>query len=316
MSVDPAAPSADDQRAFVVLNPAGGRSNPDALRKALARHLGGCGWTYDMYETTGQDDVAGLVRQAVSDGATLAIAAGGDGTVSAVANGVIGTDVPLGILPIGTGNVLARQLSIPIDIDRACALICGQHVVRRIDTMHVGERHFVLDLSVGLTAVAMRETPGKSKHRLGLVAYVLTGIRNLAGFEKRRYQLSIDGLNMRPRASEVIVANGVLPLKATDQATGTEALSDGKLGVYIMRTWTIGGYATIAVDVLLGHEHRNPRVSYFEASQYVRIAANPPQGVQADGDAAGETPVEVRLVPRSLGIIVPEAVSSAPIPWF
>jgi len=315
MPSDVPAPGADTRRAFVVLNPVGGRTNPEATRKALGRHLAGAGWRYDLYETTGNDDVPALVREAVADGAKLAVAIGGDGTVSAVANGVVGPDVSLGIVPTGTGNVLARQLSIPVDVERACSLICGRHMVRLIDTMRVGDRHFVLDLSVGLTAVAMRETAEESKHRFGIVAYFLTGLRNLAGLEPRRYQLTIDGVTLRPRASEVIIANGMLPLKATDHLTGEQALSDGKMGVYIVRTRTLAGYVTIVVDLLLGHERRNPRVRYFEASNTVRIVATPAQGVQADGDAAGETPVEVHMVPHSVGIIVPVAVAPATIPW-
>ena len=314
MPNDAAAAGADARRAFVVLNPVGGRSNLDAARKALARHLGGGGWRYDLYETTGKEDLPALVREAIAGGVTTIIAIGGDGTVSAVVNGLVGTRATLGIVPLGTGNMLARELGVPQDLEQACALIAGAHGVARIDLLRVGERYFGLNLSVGLTAVAMRETPGASKQRFGMVAYFWTGVRNLAGFEPRRYQLRIDGVTLRPRASEVVVTNGLIPLKAFDRASGESALTDGRMGVYIVRAWSLLDYVTIVVDLLRGRERRNPRLRYYEAGDSVRIIATPSQGVQADGDAAGETPVEVRMVPRAVDVIVPLSVPNATVP--
>ncbi|MHB0874456.1 MAG: diacylglycerol/lipid kinase family protein [Anaerolineae bacterium] len=314
MTDEAAPPETAPSSAFVVLNPVGGRSDPDATAKALEQHLGGNGWRYELYQTTGKEDVPSLVRDAAKRGFAIVVAAGGDGTVSDVVNGLMGTDATLGIVPLGTGNMLARELSIPLDLEQACALIAGAHGLARIDVMQVGDRYFILNLSVGLSAVAMRETPKASKHRFGMVAYIWTALRNLAGLEPRRYRLQIDTFSLRSRASEILITNGVIPGKPLLGTTGECALTDGKLSVYVMRARSLFSYVIIGVDLLRGRERRNPLVRYFEATDWIRIEATPPVVVQADGDAAGQTPVEVHLVRQALATIVPADFAAAVCP--
>jgi diacylglycerol kinase (ATP) len=306
-----AAPSGTvSGHAYVVINPAGGRSDPAATRKALEHHFGDGGWQFEVYETTGKEDVPALVREAAAKGASVVVAAGGDGTVSDVVSGLVGSDAALGIVPLGTGNILARELNIPLDLQQACALIAGSHSLTRIDVMRMGDRYVILNLSAGLTAVAMENTPKASKHRFGVVAYVWTAIRNLAGFEPRRYRLTIDGVKVRSRASEILIANGDTPVATMARTADDCALTDGRLGVYVLRAGSIFGYAMLVLDLVRRRKRRNPRVRYFEASESVRIEASPPVSVQADGDAAGETPVEVHLLHHAIGVIVPTTAAA------
>jgi diacylglycerol kinase (ATP) len=146
-----AATLATSKRAFVVLNPKSGSADVDRLRQLLAGRLDEHGWVYDVYEMTGDEDVAAIVRARCTDGADLVIAAGGDGTVASVVNGVWQSSARIGILPAGTGNLLARAMGIPNAVEPALALIVGDHALQALDLMQIGDQVFVLNVSAGLS---------------------------------------------------------------------------------------------------------------------------------------------------------------------
>lgn len=104
---------------FVVLNPLAGHGDPKGLEAALHRHLAVQGLRYRVHETESEGQVAQRVRHAIREGYDLFVAMGGDGTISQVASGLLHTELPLGIVPMGTGNVLARDLGIPVSPDDA-----------------------------------------------------------------------------------------------------------------------------------------------------------------------------------------------------
>jgi diacylglycerol kinase family enzyme len=125
-------------RVFVVLNPVAGTSAPTDVRQTLetlfTEHRRQC----SVYETSGDDDaLTAKLEQARQEGYDLVVAAGGDGTVSLVANNLVGSDIPLGILPVGTANVLALELGIPQTLEQVAALFIGEHQVRELDVMRL-----------------------------------------------------------------------------------------------------------------------------------------------------------------------------------
>src|SRR5512147_1891222 len=136
---------------FLVLNPASGHSHRDENLTRIEDVFTAPQWSSEVYEITGSEDVAAVTRAACQRGATLVVAAGGDGTVLNVANGLIKTQVPLGILPVGTGNGLARGLKIPLDFDGALRLLAGEHSVMPIDTLKVNGTYYMLDVSAGIS---------------------------------------------------------------------------------------------------------------------------------------------------------------------
>ena len=114
---------------------------------------------------------------------TLVIAAGGDGTLVGVANGLVHSPVPLGILPLGTGNDLARALLIPLKLDEAMELLVSDHVVMEIDALQVGERYFFSNVSVGISPKMMKDTKSADKKRFGRLAYALAMIKRSSVFQ-------------------------------------------------------------------------------------------------------------------------------------
>jgi diacylglycerol kinase family enzyme len=281
------------------------------LRRALENQFLRRGLQYDVYEASGAEDLSCLVRS-VGAGYDVCVAAGGDGTVSAVAHALVELQVPLGIIPIGTANTLARELGIPLAVDKACALIAGEHGLLRIDAMLVAGRYRVLNVSAGFTALTMRDTTGESKRRLGTAAYIWTGLRALAGSQPVRFRLQVDGRPLSLGGSDVLVVNGTTPVQSFVRPGYSHRLDDGELGVYVLRCRTIGDYLVSALRLLQDGRARDPRVRFFPARQKVHIASEPAVPVQADGDYIGQTPVEVTLVPKAVSVIVPLRAAAGP----
>jgi YegS/Rv2252/BmrU family lipid kinase len=317
-------PTTRSRRAFVILNPAAGQVAVDAVRQALARVFssqgdGTAGATdeavYKLHETSPEEDLAGLVRSAVEQGGyDLIVAAGGDGTVSAVANGLVGTETPLGILPLGTANVLARELGIPIDIEGACRLLVEPHTVRAIDAMKVKDRCYLTQVGVGIDALMIRDTKREAKQRFGRIAYLWTAFTRLLGFQPRLFLLECDGRPIRARASQVVVANcGILGQPPFRWGPDIR-IDDGRIDVCIVRARTLWDYVTLARLVVLGQHKQSPNVRYLTAKDRVAIATQRPLPVQADGEIIGETPVEVTVVPRALRVVVPPATGADVLP--
>ncbi|HEU5089696.1 MAG TPA: diacylglycerol kinase family protein [Roseiflexaceae bacterium] len=293
--------------AFIVLNPMAGTSDAATVRATLEQHFAPAGIEYDVYETTGNEDLTEIVRQAVERGIDVAVAAGGDGTVSEVANAVAGHSTALALLPVGTANVLARELGIPIDLQQAVALIAGQHATRAIDAMKVGDRHFVLQIGVGLDSLMIRDTDRESKRRFGQIAYLWTLGTRLLGYQPRRFTVYADGERRRPRAAQVLIANG--------GALGVQSLrwgpnitpSDGQIDVCIIGARTLVDYLGLLWHTLIGQQRRNRNVRYMHAQRSIVVNADRPLPVQADGEIIGETPVQVTVVPAAVNVVVPQS---------
>jgi diacylglycerol kinase (ATP) len=240
------------------------------------------------------------------------VAGGGDGIVSGVANGLIGTSAALGILPLGTANVLARELGIPVDLEGACTLLSGPHAVARIDAMVVEGRHYYTQVGIGIDALMIRDTKREDKRRFGRVAYLWTGFTRLIGFQPRRFSISVDDRPSRARASEVVLANcgtlGQPPLRWGPNIRP----DDGRITVCVIRARTLIDYLVLAGHVVLGRPRSSRHVTYLVAERTVAVAADKPLPVQADGEIIGETPIEVKVVPGDVRVVVPEEGIPAP----
>ena len=291
-------------RVLVVLNPMAGSADEN-VREVIERHLAEHGWECDVHETREHEDLGVVTREAVEAGVDLCVSAGGDGTVAGVAGGLAHTDVPLGIVPVGTGNVLAQELGVPADTAGALDLLTGDHDVADLDAMNVGERYFLLNVSAGIGSLSMRDTEREAKRRFGLLAYIVTTLRILIGYQPRRFTVTVDGEARRLRASEVMVANSAAIGNPGVRLGANVYLDDGRLDLCVIRARTILDYIGLAWSVLARQQERSRQVSCIPVRERVRIDARHRLPVEADGEIIGETPVEVRFVPAALRVIVP-----------
>jgi diacylglycerol kinase family enzyme len=291
-------------KALVILNPAAGKKSSEVVNESLAKHFDGV-IEYEVYETTKSDKPGDIVRARLRDGFDLVVAAGGDGTVSAVADGLVGNAVPLGIIPVGTGNMLARELDLPIDIDKAVSLIASAPHSRKIDAMKIDGLTRVLSASVGLSPLIIGGASRKGKNRFGNLAYYWSAARNACNIKRRYLEVEIDGSAQQFRAVEVIVANCGKLFKKLDPLGPDIRLDDGHLDVWILSTKSGLDYPLYIYGLITGRLARL-RTNFFTVEKSVTIKCFNPLKVQADGELAGDTPLSVELLPGALTVLVAE----------
>jgi diacylglycerol kinase (ATP) len=292
-------------RILVILNPSAGSFDAGQVNRALSEDLGGQVQDLQMYEMDGQEDLGQVARDAIDDGFDIVVAAGGDGTVSGTINGLVKTNHPLGILPLGTVNTLARDLGIPLRLGQALELLTGDHKLKDVDVLQVGDRFLVLNVSVGVSSLAMLNTPQAAKRRFGYAAYLWAGMKWLTGFQPRRFRITVDGQSSQWRASEVVIANsGLIGMPPFRWGTHIH-LDDGQLDVCMVYARTVPGYIGLIWKSMTGQQSQDPKVHYLRAEHSVAIDTSYPLPVQGDGEHIGETPVQVQFIPQALRVVVP-----------
>jgi YegS/Rv2252/BmrU family lipid kinase len=297
------------QKVFVVLNPIAGQVHVAEICAALAHHFAAPQWTSEIYEITGDEDVAAIVRAACERGVDLVIAAGGDGTLVGVANGLVHSPVPLGILPLGTGNNLARALLIPLKLGEAVELLAREHASMEVDALKVGERYFFSNVSVGISPQMMNDTKSAHKKLFGRLAYILAMIKRSSIFQRHKYILTLDGQPRSIRAAEVMISNNTLLEKPPFLFGPPETLNDGQLEIYLVTARTLGEYARMLWSLFRRPGKPAAKLAHWAATHTVRIDGHRRSHlVQADGEVIGQTPVEVQLVPKAIHVIMPKPV--------
>jgi len=293
------------QNVFVIHNPVAGTSDPNQVREEIEKHLSSSGYKYQIYKTTGEENIREVVKAALKQGSQVVWAAGGDGTVSAVANGVVGEDVPIGIVPIGTGNALARELNIPLNLTAACDLLTGGHRTRVLDMLRVGDDHFVLAVSVGISALTMAETARQQKRHLGRLAYLLNGVRTILSNSLWPFKVSVDGQHFVVRASEIIAANaGIIGYKPIRWGANVRP-DDGKVDLCRVRITSLRDTFSLISGFLLNHQGRLEELTCNSARDFIDIQSRKRLPVQGDGEAIGYTPLHIEVVSNILPVIVP-----------
>jgi diacylglycerol kinase (ATP) len=298
-------------KALIVLNPAAGKNSGEPIREAISRHFTSSQIDYEIYETVKGDKPGDIVRTRLSGGFDLVVAAGGDGTVSAVIDGLVGSTIPLGIIPAGTGNLIAREVNIPLEIDDAVALIAGTHKFRKIDAMRIGKRAYILNVSVGISASVIGGTTHKNKSRFGRIAYLGTAILKMFTFRNRYLAVAIDGKTRAYRAAEVTISNCDILSKILYPKGPDVSIDDGHLDVWILSSKTLLDYPRYLFQMITRRPAKN--LSHFiNSEKSVSIKSRVPLPVQADGDIIGTTPVKVEVLPGALTVLVAE--KPVPIP--
>jgi YegS/Rv2252/BmrU family lipid kinase len=287
----------------VVLNPASGGDTAAERSHKLRAKLEEAGVDLRWYETTPEDPGRGMARQALDDGAELVLACGGDGTVMACATALAGTDVPLAVVPFGTGNLVAANFDIPTDMDDAIeiALECRR---RRIDLGAHGDDRFVVAAGMGFDAEMLRDADKRLKARLGPLAYVISGLKHIRR-PQTGFQLRLDDAEpIRRRGQDVMVANlgriqGGLPILP-------DALpDDGEFDIAVFRTRSLRDWAVVAWSVIVRSHRRPPEMETFRARR-VQVRVGRPQPLQFDGDPVDPvSELELAVDPVALTLAVP-----------
>ncbi len=289
-------------RAAVVVNPTkhsdGGRFRAEVCETMAAR-----GWSEPLWlETTPEETGRGLAQNAVAEHVDVVLASGGDGTVTACAEGVAGSGVPLAVLPAGTGNLLARNLGLPLALHQALAVaLDGQD--RRLDVGSANGRPFVAMAGIGFDALLLDSTGEPLKKKLGWMAYALSALRHLRARPVRATLRADGGRVLRRRASGIIVGNVGALQGGVTLLPGAEP-DDGLLDLMVLtaRGWT--GWLALTADVML-RRNRTGRVARTVFRE-LRVQLDRPQLWELDGEVMGTTrELVVAVQPGRLLVRVP-----------
>ncbi|WP_417235479.1 diacylglycerol/lipid kinase family protein [Arthrobacter sp.] len=303
---------ASTSRTAVVINPS--KPDADSTRSALLLAWASAGLDEPLVlETTVEDPGYGMARQALDGGCEIVIAAGGDGTVRAVGEVLTGTRASLGILPLGTGNLLARNLGFDVEDLGACVHTALQGRTRGIDAARIElERAdgttdtniFLVMAGIGTDAEMMADTRDDLKAMVGPLAYAEAGMRHLPG-KRRPVTITLDdGEPLERNIRSVIFANAG-KLQAGLDFVPDAKVDDGVLDLVVMSPRSAVGWAWIAAKTALRHRRAIPVIEYFQAKR-IRIEAQEDIGSQLDGDTTGEIrAVTVTTVPLGLRVRVP-----------
>jgi len=293
-----------DCSAIIIANPTSGSYAfyRHQLQAALA-YLRSHGWKVDLKLTAAVGDARCLAAEAVSRGSDVVIAAGGDGTINEVIQELAGSQTALGVLPMGTVNVWARETNIPLDINGACeVLVHGR--TRSIDLGCINERYFLLMTGIGFDAEVTHTIEKKPIKRLGVLGYLLIGTWLGLGYESFRAYLTINGRLIKRNALQIIVGNTQLYGGAI-KYTWKAQCDDGLLDVCVVRKRSALGRIIVFIDFLLRRKQRSQWVSYKKCTT-LEIRTRKPVAMQVDGEPAGYTPATFKVAAGTLKVIVPQ----------
>lgn len=289
------------QPALLLVNRQARRGNAD-LSEALA-YLQDAGLTLIEEAVEQSWDLADTIRQ-YRHQVDRVIVAGGDGTLNWAIEGLLDTQLPLGVLPLGTANDLARTLGIPLTLPEACQVIV-QGKQARIDLGWVNDRYFFNTGSLGLTVQISRQLTREVKHRWGVLAYGTTALQILQTSQPFWAELRVDGGEVRRvRSVLIVVANGrywggrltIAPnASVTDQKLHVCSLN-------IEHWWQI----IPLLPSLRAGDYTNHAewIAGFEC-QEVEIRTLSSLDINTDGESTASTPAYFRVVPHALSVLVP-----------
>ena len=250
-----------------------------------------------LYATSSEDAGGKAARTALADGAELVVVCGGDGTVSACATALAGTGIPMAVIPIGTGNLVARNLGVPRDVEEAVA-VAVNGVDQAIDLGRLDDGVMVGMAGAGLDAAMVQDAPRWLKRRIGWPAYVVSLVRHLAdqGFAAT---IEVDGRRTRHKHVRTVVIGNVGALHGGISLFPDARPDDGVLEVAILAPRTVFGWASVVARLVRGGG-RSPVVERLRG-RHIVVRGRRPLRREADGEPLADGRVlDVKVAPKAL----------------
>ena len=294
-------------RALLIANPAAARTDARAVT-AIRDTLRRGGWTVEVRATAQAGDARRFAREATEQGFDALVCYGGDGTAMEIAAGAADGGIPLGLVPGGTGNLLAGNLRLPRDAAAAARVIlAGRTAAIDLGTVERpdGTHYFAVCSGTGFDARLMARTGAAEKRRWKMAAYVMHAFATLPDVTSPLHRVTVDGVAHELPAAMVLVANCGELVPPFLRLRDNVAPDDGWLDVLVLRA--DGALQSLSAFFELLRRPRNgARRLWFGRGRTVRVEVleGPPRPMQLDGEPAGDAPFEARLLPGALRVIV------------
>lgn len=288
-----------NRRALLLINRQARRGKQSLLQATeQLRQLG-----FELLEEPIEDSqpLAEIIRL-YRDKADLVIIGGGDGTLNAAVEGLVETQLPLGILPLGTANDLARTLGIPVSIPKACEIIAtGQ--TQRIDLGWVNGKHFFNVASLGISTRITQRLTKRAKRRWGVLAYAVTALRVIWQTRPFRAEIRWNNQSIRVRTVQIAVGNG--RFYGGGMAIAHDAaINDQRLDLYSLELKHWWQIFLLLPAISRGRQANWLGVRTLQA-QEIEILTRSPHSINTDGELTTYSPAQFRVVPQALSVILP-----------
>ena len=306
-------------KAHLIHNPTAGprdvRRALEHVRSYLKRH----GWSVELRMTEKPGDAIALARAAAEAGCDVAIVAGGNGTIGEAVNGLVGTQTALAVLPVGTANMLAKQLGVsaralsnPLRLREAVAGL-AEGTIRPVDVGRVvsqaSDRYFLCWAGVGLDAQVTARMEPRPRHtkRLGVLPYAVAAVKVARDFQGAKTQVTIDGNVVRSHTL-LIVASNIRQYGGVFNIAREARMDDGLLDVFVFKGLGFPHTVRHLLKIITQRHLQDPQVVYRWARR-IEVQTEWAVPVHVDGDPIATTPVTLQVVPRALRVLVPPSAS-------
>lgn len=291
-----------ERKAMLVINPVAGTRSKKGVEAYVKARLDEAQIALTTLETTAGGDAARFAAQAAREGYEMVISAGGDGTVNEIAGALSHTDTALGILPLGSGNGLARSLNIPQDVGEAMKIISDGNLLRA-DRGLANGNPFYCTFGIGFDA-AVSEKFARTKRR-GKMTYIRNVIQEFLKYQSQPYAISIGGQVVTEQAFLVAVCNA--PQYGNNAYIAPQAkLDDGLLDITVIHSGSPISTMLLGVDLLAGSLDKNTHIDTFRVSS-ATITRLEPGAAHIDGDplTMGKA-INIQCEPGVLKVYAPE----------
>ncbi|MBU0472446.1 MAG: diacylglycerol kinase family lipid kinase [Nanoarchaeota archaeon] len=268
------------------------------IEKQITKFFQDKKWIINISRTKKAGDGTIIARK--SKNYNIIIAAGGDGTINEVINGM-NINTKLGIIPLGSENVLAKELKISLNIEKACKIIY-QNKTKKIDLGIINKKRFIFVAGIGFDADAITKVKPILKKLIGRHAYTVAGLRTL--FEHKPEELEITINNKEKEKGYFVIISNVKRYGGNLKITPTAELDDGSLDLCVFKNkdlWSVMKYILGGVSGTM----KNVKETKHYKITSAEIKSKKPTLYHTDAEIGGTTPVKIKVIPKKLAVIIP-----------
>jgi YegS/Rv2252/BmrU family lipid kinase len=289
----------------IIINPASGKE--EAILPVINTSMKEAGIKWEASITHQAGDAIQFAKAAAKEEIDALAVYGGDGTLMEAASGLIGSEMPLVILPGGSANVMATELGIPTDLKEACMLLShGPIEIKTIDVGQFDKRYFIIGISLGFAADIVKGADRESKNKMGIFAYFLSAAAALKKTKKVIYHLVIDGQKHEVQGLTCIIANTGNIGFSTISFDKHIDVSDGFLDVIVVRKANLSLFKLMVVTWLKRERPNNLELVGHWQGKDISVSSSPKQTVQCDGEVLEKIPLHIKIIPGAIKVLVPK----------
>ncbi len=285
-----------------IVNPIAGKGNTRKAIPYIENYFNKLGVECTILETKGPGEATEIARKQ-STGYNAVIAVGGDGTVLEVTNGLNGSNTPLGVIPLGSGNDFARALNIPVGFSKIkeSLRIIAEKPPKQIDMVRFNGRDFLNIASIGFDAEIIRDLHRIKRFVKGKAAYVLSVFAKFITYKSKEIELILDGRKIKTRAFLTAICNGIC-YGGGMMINPKGSITDGLLDVILIKPVPRYKIPLLLKKFIKGEHLSLPYISTYQCRE-VHILSKESLAVNVDGEYAMDTPVSFGMLPLSMTVI-------------